>query len=225
MAKLSESGMLKAYLDETCEEKHWRLCPFADSLPSSAAAFIWNNDSPFKKTGYWFDSRPEYDSLISDFFSRPKYLYWYTKDGARSTFEQLFALSVGEGLTPYNESSSPFKFFERAMPEKVPAYLDSVQFDRELSFEVESDVLKGLMLISALILLVPIFWRRKALGPQLKSLILIAIAGYVLNAAITGALANVYSRLQSRIAWIIPFVALLIIWELFQIQRQKEKAN
>mgnify|MGYP003683656733 CR=1 FL=1 len=220
MAKLSESGMLKEYLDETCEEMNWALCPYADELPKSAAAFIWNGDSPFKKTGYWDNSRPQYDSLIADFFSRPKYLGWYVKDGAVSTFEQLFELSVAEGLTPYNENSSPYKFFERAMPDKIPAYLGTVQFDRLLSFDKEKLILQAVMIISALILLFGLFWGRKRLNSQLLTLSVIALFAYVMNAAITGALANVYSRLQARIAWLIPFAAVLLAWAIISEMRK-----
>ena len=40
---------------------------------------------------------------------------------------------------------------------------------------------------------------------------MIASVSYVANAVLTDALANVYSRLQARIAWLIPLVAVLFL--------------
>jgi hypothetical protein len=224
MARLAESGMLQDYLHTTCAEKHWALCPYADSLPASASDFIWRDDSPFKKTGYWENSRPQYDSLISDFMGRPKFLWWYIKNCTKSGLQQLKELSVGEGITPYNESSAPYGFFARRMPEKVPAYLASKQFEREFSFEVERCILDGLMILSVILLPVGLYLGRRRLSRNLLWFAWGAVATYVLNAFITGALANVYSRLQARVAWLIPLAVVLIFFELF-LERSKKDGN
>jgi hypothetical protein len=220
MARLSETGLLADYLHETCAEKQWSLCPYADSLPGSAADFIWSDASPFKKTGYWEGSRPEYDSLLTDFFSRGKYLGAYLKESAKAGVQQVAALSVGEGVTPYNESSSPYKFFARAMPDKVPAYVASKQFEREFSFGLEKVVLQVTMVVSVVILLG--FWilRGRQMGKGLAWFSIVAVVGYVVNAFLTGALANVYSRLQSRIAWVIPLAACFVVMEMIRRGRK-----
>jgi hypothetical protein len=215
MARLAESGMLQDYLHTTCAEKQWGLCPYADSLPASAADFIWREDSPFKKTGYWEGSRPQYDSLISDFMGRPKFLWWYLKNCAKSGLLQLKELSVGEGLTPYNETSAPYGFFARVMPEKVPAFVASRQFVYTIGFDWERRILDGLMLVSAVLLPIGFWLRRKRMHKNLTYLVVGCVTTYVLNAFITGALANVYSRLQARVAWLIPLAILLIFFDIF----------
>jgi hypothetical protein len=222
MARLSETGMLRDYLHETCAEQHWSLCPYADSLPATAAAFIWNDDSPFKKTGYWENSKPGYDSLLADFFNRGKYRIAYGKAAMKSGFAQLFELSVGEGVTPYNENSSPYKFFERAMPSKIPAYVASKQFERVFSFGWEKWLLWITMVVASVLLLgVGIVQRRQWTRP-LRWFAVIAVLSYVANAVLTGALANVYARLQARIAWLIPLACCLLLlawWQKYKGSR------
>lgn len=220
MARLSETGLLRAYLHETCAEKHWVLCPYVDSLPVTAADFIWSDASPFKKTGYWEASRPGYDSLLADFFSRPSYVKGYAKEALKAWLLQMKAWSVGEGITPYNESSSPYKFFERAMPDYVPAYLASRQFDHAFSFDTETWLLKCTIMVAAVVALVLGLWKRNRLSSSLGWFAMISLAGYMWNAFLTGALANVYARLQTRIAWLIPLAACLMI-AAFIRKRQK----
>lgn len=220
MARLSETGLLQEYLHETCGYKQWSLCPYADSLPDNAAAFIWNEDSPFKKTGYWDQSRPQYDSLLADFFSRGHYLKQYLKISAASGLAQMLELTVGDGLTPYNESSSPYKFFERAMPDKLPAYSTSRQFERELQFGWERHLLDWTMILSALLLVAALVWRGRNLPREVWGWVIIAVASYVVNAWCTGALANVYARLQARVAWVVPLACCLVVIELLR-QRKK----
>jgi hypothetical protein len=222
MGRLSETGMLQEYLHETCAEKHWSLCPYADSLPPTAADFIWNDDSPFKKTGYWEGSRPQYDSLLADFFGRQHYLKIYLKEALISGLTQLRTLSVGEGLTPYNESSSPYKFFERAIPEQVPAFVATRQFERELAFGWEGKLLFATMGLSFFVMLVVWALRRRHMSLGMSAFLMVAVMSYVLNAFLTGALANVYARLQSRIAWLIPLACCLAVMELLQTRRKPQ---
>lgn len=225
MARLSETGLLQEYLHETCGYQQWSLCPYADSLPDNAAAFIWNDDSPFKKTGYWDNSRPQYDSLLADFFKRGHYLKQYLKVSLASGMQQLCELTVGDGLTPYNESSSPYKFFERAMPSQIPSYMASEQFARELQFGWERKLLDWTMILSPLLLLGALVWRGRRLPLHVWAWVLVAATSYVINAFVTGAFANVYARLQARIAWVIPLACCLVVVELIRQARSKTPPN
>lgn len=223
VARLAETGLLADYLHETCAERHWTLCPYADSLPASAADFIWNEDSPFKKTGYWENSRPGYDSLLADFFGRSHYLGRYLEEAGKSGVAQVFELSVGEGITPYNENSSPYKFFERAMPAQIPAYVASRQFNREFSFVWEKWLLWITMAISGLMLVTLGIMKRRVLSGPVLWFAVIAALTYVANAFLTGALANVYSRLQSRVAWLIPLACCFMLLELWRLRPGRGK--
>ncbi|MFN8394272.1 MAG: hypothetical protein U0176_06295 [Bacteroidia bacterium] len=213
MARLSETGLLADYLHETCPERHWSLCPYADSLPNSTAAFIWHDDSPFKKTGYWEESQPGYDSLLNDFFGRRKYLMAYLGECMKAGWAQMSAVSVGEGLAPNDENSSPYKFFERRLPEKIPEYRGSVQFNREISFEFDTWVLWVTMALSGIVLVVVSMVYRRRIPAGMAWFVAIAVLSYAINAVLTGALANVYARLQSRIAWLILFASAILFVE------------
>lgn len=138
----------------------------------------------------------------------------------------MFALSVGEGITPYNESSSPYKFFERAKPEDVPAYLASKQFKQGIFVAIwEIKALWATMILSLLVILgIICILKGRAISANLIWFAAISIFSYVANAVLTGALANVYSRLQSRIAWLIPLVACMLIVSLLR-KPQKSSQN
>lgn len=220
MARLSETGLLADYLHETCPEHHWSLCPYADSLPNSTAGFIWHDDSPFKKTGYWEASQPGYDSLLTDFFGRRKYLVGYLGECIKAGWWQLSALSVGEGLAPNDEHSSPYKFFERRMPDKLTAYRGSVQFNREISFRVDTWILWVTMALSGLGLIGLMVAFRRKISWNVMGFVIVCVLTYLINAVLTGALANVYARLQSRIAWLIVF-ALVLIFETIVGKKKK----
>lgn len=162
--------------------------------------------------------------MLNDFFSRSKYVKGYLKEATKAGYAQMFALSVGEGITPYNESSSPYKFFERAKPVDVPAYLASKQFEREFSFEWEIKALWATMILSLLVILGILIAKGRAISANLIWFAAISILSYAANAVLTGALANVYSRLQSRIAWLIPLVACMLIVSLLR-KPQKSSQN
>lgn len=221
MARLSETGLLRDYLHETCPERQWSLCPYADSLPRVAADFIWRDDSPFKKTGYWENSGPQYDSLLSDFFSRGTYLRRYAMEAVKAGTLQMMELAVGEGLTPYTEKSSPYKFFERRMPEKLDAYRSSRQFGRVFDFSQETALLYIVVLVSMAAIVMVLALRGRGLDGPSMALAMACVVAYVLNAFVTGAFANVYSRLQARISWLIPLAFLILLANFFVFLKKK----
>lgn len=209
MGRLVACGILEEYLDEACAESEYKLCAYKDRLPHSAGAFIWGGKSPFRKTGYWKSSEAEYNAIIGDIFSRPKYLIRFAWEGLEAGLKQVFHLRIGEGLTPYRKNKAPYKAFEKWMPEVLPAYTGSWQSEKRHDFELLNILHFALFAAAFVLLYLLIGWRREWLPPNLLGFVWVVAFGFLLNALITGALGNVYDRLQARVAWLVIFAALL----------------
>lgn len=54
-------------------------------------------------------------------------------------------------------------------------------------------------------------WSVVQAHPALERFIALVVVWYVLNAIITASLANVYDRLQSRVAWLLVLCAILVV--------------
>ncbi|MEM7035439.1 MAG: hypothetical protein AAF570_00590 [Bacteroidota bacterium] len=219
MGKMVASGMLEDYLKETCETRPNVLCPYADELPNSAAKFIWSDRSPFKKTGYWKNSREPYNAILSDMLSRPKYILRYIWEGLKAGTQQLLQVDVGEGLSRYRKTSAPHKFFDRSWKAQLPAYLRSRQIAHGLDFEMINTANYLLFGFSVVFLFWIMGWRKDYISRERRFLITMVAMAFFLNAFLTGIFANVYSRLQGRVAWLIPLCALVVMWELYREKR------
>ncbi|MEM6273086.1 MAG: hypothetical protein AAF998_26975 [Bacteroidota bacterium] len=215
------NGMLGAYLKETCPDRDWRLCPYKDNLPYSATNFIWNDNSPFKQTGYWFDSQEEYSAMLADMIRRPKYLAWFALEGLEAGLQQVLHIRVGEGVAPYGANSSPWKFFERQMPEKLPLYQASRQA-QGLDFtwiNAAQFLLFGGSVLALFFAFGP--WKSH-LNPEFFQLFAVLIMGYLLNAFLTAALGNTYDRLQARMVWQVILLGMLVVRQVYLVRKPKD---
>lgn len=218
MGRMVACGLLGDYLDETCPEKEWKLCPYKDDLPISAVAFIWNNNSPFKQTGYWKNSEKEYNALLGDLLSRPKYMLRFAKEGVEAGLQQLLHVRVGEGVAPYKANSSPWKFFARHMPKALAAYQASRQA-KGIDFRWINIAQFVLLGISAMILFWGVGWFRSRFSPAFFQFLLVVLCGYIVNAFVTAAIGNTYDRLQARVAWLLILAAMMALRAFFQVPK------
>jgi hypothetical protein len=214
-------GLLGEYLDETCPEKDWQLCPYKDDLPISATAFIWNNNSPFKKTGYWKNSREEYSEMLSDMLSRPKYLVAFGLEGIEAGLEQVLHIRVGDGIAPYRDNSSPWKFLERRMPDKLAQYQASRQA-AGIDFAWINAVQFLLFGASVIVLFFSLGAWKEQMDRAFFQLFALIATGYFLNAFLTAALGNTYDRLQARMVWLVILLGMIAVFRRLKPQLQKE---
>lgn len=209
MNRLIHCGIINDYLDENCATHHYTLC---DYRPDPKQDFIWSKESPLEKTyGWegWDRAKPEYDSIIYDALSQPKYLWQYVRCDLRDAALQLITFHTIVPL-PYGKGEPAYDVMERRFPLDHALYLRSKEAQNQLSFGWLNIIQDGAVCLSAVLLgllLLRSDTRRRM--PQLLYLTLWILVFMVCNALTVVSVAMVDSRYQARLIWIIPLVVLL----------------
>ncbi|NCD00292.1 MAG: hypothetical protein EOL95_11415 [Bacteroidia bacterium] len=211
MGRLCESGILKDYLDENCEELNYPICKYKDNLPNTALEFVWTSKSPYMKDTLSFpEADKQYEPIVKDIVTTPKYWYrLFIKEGISQTVEQCYTMTIGHGLWKHKEGGSFYRLFEKVYPNETEKYVNSKQYKNELRFELINRINKIMLILSLALIIISFVVSR----PPLNSILLtvVILGGYVLNAAISSNLANVSYRLGGRAAWLIIFLAGIMI--------------
>lgn len=213
MGKLSENGMLKTYLDDHCEEENFRICQFKDSLPITGWMFVWQPWSPVYHTGGWEANREEYKTIIKGTFTEPKYLWMHCYKSVLTTFVQLAQLEVGDAVFPMKEGSNTFDALHAHFPDEENAALYTKQRFGFIKFKMYTEWYLLTMMLSCLGLVWLVY--RKQVSPLFLKILIILILMLWVNAFAGGNLANISSRLNMRMMWLLPAFNLLVLFDFF----------
>jgi len=211
MGRLCESGILKDYLDANCDEKDIPICKYKEKLPNTALEFMWSSKSPYHKDKLkMFEADEQYKPIVMDIISSPEY-WWrlFIVEGTTQTWKQLYTMHIGHGLNSKGEKTYFYKFFKSAYPGEFEKYIESKQYKNELEFKWLNTLNVVLLIVSLFVILVILTLFKT--GNSIRFLSIIILSGYVLNAAISSNLANVSYRLGGRAAWLIIFLAGIMI--------------
>ena len=216
-AHLTDMGPGTRYLQNSCPESGFVLCDFKDKLPVAWDDFLFDR-SP--ETGIFGSVPIEEQFLIAE--EQMSFVLQTlaaeplaTVSGLiRDGITQLWTLSMAHvALTQRNETF----ILEHAQPALADEIADTRVYNNpDLMIPIDRNI-TILALLSALIFgawLILRLTQRSPIGSENAStddVITILIAGVVLNALICGMLASPYGRFQSRIVWILPLVASLIL--------------
>jgi hypothetical protein len=233
MGRLVETGILDKYLKENCKtgpeaKNNCSLCAYKDSLPATAINFIWEGNGPFYKTGYWRGSEKEYSQIINYTLTHPPYIMMHVVKAAEATFRQLLHNDVGNGIEIYGKNTAPNVHIRKHLRHELNEFNASMQNNGDWEPIIPSvNKRYNFILILSLLLILGFYATelktRFMVNEQLPFLGWLFILCVICNAFVTGALANVLDRLQSRIVWILPFFAILILLETINVNRIFEK--
>lgn len=221
MGKLSENGLLKTYLEDHCDKKPYKLCPFKNELPNHAWDFIWQNDGAFAKSGAWGNSKTEYDEILKGTIKEPKYIILHIKESFKATIAQIQLLYVGDGLSPQRENSGPFQVVNSNFKSEINQFKQAKQYNNSIQFDFFNGLYQFSMIIVIVFSLVFIFLKtdKKAL-----TLFFFGVGFVLINAFTTASFANVLARLNSRAIYIMVLIGLIIITKKF-IEKSKVKTK
>lgn len=211
MGKLSESGVLKTYLDKACPIYPYKICAYKDNLPPLAWEFHWDANSPVQQTGGWDANKDEYNAIIKDIFSRPKYWPFLAYKSVEATARQLTLTNIDGSYslpwTKFDEESSPYKTIAQYYPHELNEFRMSRQNTKSFNIGLYNNVYVIVIILSSLAVLVFISrWSN-----EMKFIYFFAILLIILNAFTTATLSSVNERLNSRVVWLIPCLNMLMI--------------
>jgi len=225
MGALVEHGIAKKYLDENCEDCDYEFCAYKDSLPDKAWMFLWNEDSPFYKMGGWKGTKEEFNEIIYNTLTTPKYLALHFKESLKATGDQLSKFQIGDGNGSFLEGTLLHKRISTYFKHEIARYESSLQSNENLTYlDWYNKVLFSVVLVSIAVLIMVILKVRHH-DKRVLSMILIVILGVVINSWACGTLANAIDRLGGKIIWLIPLISIIgviNIWNKIQLPTKRK---
>lgn len=219
MGKMLDSGVLKSFLDNNCNENKYVFCECKNSLPRDSRELLWSPDSPLGIHGGWITSNEAYNKLLLGILTSPKHLFLFIYNSFFSSVSQLFQNDLGSGLTDewYRDPNSPphtqiINHFQFELNQYNQARQNGNLWNQELKISFVNSVYHIILTIS-IFFLFTIFLLNKfkeIVNYRTQLIILGLLIANISNAIITASLANVYDRLQARTSWMIIFCALII---------------
>jgi hypothetical protein len=208
--RLCEAHVLRDFLRRHCDDDRYALCRFREELPVVPTEFLWGESSIVSRLGAGMagaDSllEPVVRDLLRDPAARSAYLRTVLSDG----LVQLTQVDAASGLHPYGPGTAPWTAITQRLRGEATQYQRSRQTLRGWEHPGVNRVIGPVLLLACAVLLAG--WRAIACNARLALLVLGAAGWVAANAFITAGLANVYDRLQSRVAWLLVFAAWLVL--------------
>lgn len=219
MGAMVEHGILKAYLEENCAQKNYQICAYKDSLPQKGWQFVWNENSPLYKIG-WRESKPEFEEIIRETFTTPKYMVLHVQASLKATAEQLQLFGIGDGNGVFTEGTGLYTIMQEYLPKQTTAFKQSKQNQNQLGFiAIMNQVYASIVLLSLLLLVYVGYTFYGRFEPRMRFVVILLLLGIFINAWDCGTFANSIDRLGLKMIWLLPFGTLLLVF------KSQEKSN
>ena len=216
MGKLVESGVLKTYLDKACPIKPYKICAFKDSLPPVAWEFVWDAPSPLQRTGGWDANRKEYNIIIKDIATRPKYIAFIGYKSLEATLRQLVLINTDGSYdlpwVKFLEDTPPYENIKKYFPHELSEFRNSALNNKTFNLALHNAIFGLVFLLSSLLVLFT--WRYNNARSDFAAIYLVAILFIICNAFTVATFANVLTRLNSRLIWILPMLNIVFLYRL-----------
>lgn len=213
LARLQADGLAVATLRARCPASDWYLCDFLDLLPMDSDAFLWDPASPVSRDAAGQPRvmgsvllAPEASVIVRETLAAQPLAFLRTAIGNGLT--QLVLAGIGDTLGNEHLDLSARRAIARFPPEVLAAFDSGRQMQGTLLATAApfAAIIPMVLLLSVPLLALGFVQRREARG----MLLAICVAASA-NALATGGLSKPHERYQARIAWLLPFAALLLL--------------
>ncbi len=228
IARMIETGVVSEYLKANCINHNYLLCNKINELPPYTYIFLFDEKSPLYdttclKTNWsycWEEKNKEFGRLIYDIIKSPKYMTKLTTIYFIDFFKQLIDFKVGS-LGPMRTNSPPQYAISENFKEVLNAYKNAKQYQVTQDFKLISLIQLFVVIISLIFIIFLFIWNKKFNLKKehilISTFLFVGILGNALTVSVFGTIAD---RFQARVIWIIPLMALLLVYRYFVENKQ-----
>ncbi len=216
MARAIEDGPGYAYLRDTCPGNGFKVCEFLPRLPMSAEQFIWSRDPPGIFPLVSADVRRQLSAeqlrfVVAVFRHDPAALI---RASSGDVLRQFTLMSLPEfNSTNHFEHDS---FTAKIPPNYRGPFRESAAYRGVMPVGAAFMVQLVVFIAAATGLLLLLVWPRlrHRLDSRQLGMVGLVILGIALNGSICGMLSGPHERYEARVAWLVPFAALAVVFVL-----------
>ena len=212
MARLSENGILGDYFSRSKTSVKFSLHNYRNELPEYATEFLWAHNSPLYQTGGWDSSQAQYQAIISDIFTTPRYFWMFAGKSVVATGRQLVQVQPPDVIPSMQKGTVPYDKVATYFADELRTYVTTMQNNNVLQSGECSYVYYLFFIISSMWVLL---MYGKVITQQVAFIYSCIFLFLVVNAWVTGALVTVSYRHQFRIFWILPATNLLVLMKYY----------
>ncbi len=199
MSRVNEAGILDDFLLTHCSEVHYFLCDYQGHFPQDDG-FIWDTQSPANIEG-WDNAKPEYDDILHQIFTNPRYIFTFIADSAYRS-SKLFFMWGMDNYYPYDSDPQYPKILQFS-PSEFSDYSQTRQYQGQFQ-SVDFFALTYFLVVFLSAVAVAWMFFRGLFDSQEKFFIFEVLALFAINSVVLGTLSGVYGRYQERIVWLLP---------------------
>jgi hypothetical protein len=206
MARIIADGPGRTYLQQNCDHLNWVICDRVNNLPGNEDDFFWAENGVWQTADRTARHRMLDEEMPLVLATLRTYSRQQIAVSASNFWQQLTTYYLGAfQASPYIAED-----IGNVLPRARSTYLNTRQAQDGLPTDAFSTLQQGTVITSLLVIiaLTTFSWRR---SPHLAGLTVVIIGTVISNAFITGVLSGIDDRYQSRVIWLIPFLAGLFV--------------
>jgi len=209
-ARVVADGPGRWYLREHCGEERWAICEKVNSLPDNDDDFLWSDN------GVWSSASPAMQQrmLKEEMPLVIAAVRAYPVAQMQRSFANFWQEFTDFGLWDFQQNSWMQGQMNLVLRDTEPTYLATREARSKLPVVLFSGVQNWVVCIAAVAIMLafPLLWRHRRW--QMLGFVVIVIPTVVTNALLTAVLSESDSRYQSRLIWLVPMVAGMLLMDL-----------
>jgi len=206
-ARLIADGPGRWYLEQHCSEKKFAGCGHLRELRADSDQFLWGEDGVWKTSSSDAQQQMLQEEIPFALATFRAYPRAFLSISASNFWQQLNSFEIG-----FDANNWMVQQFDEVYPSQKPRFLHSRQAASDLPFDFLSMLQYWTVVASlAAIVIFGILLRRRWTA-RLAGLAIVIVPAVLANAFVTGVLSTVEDRYQSRVVWLVPLLAAILIF-------------
>jgi hypothetical protein len=206
-ARLIADGPGRWYLEQHCSETKFAGCGHLREFRADSDQFLWADDGVWRTSSIETREQMLQEEIPFALAAFRTYPRAQLSISSANFWQQLNSFEIG-----FDPNDWMVLQFDETFPAGKAQFLQSRQAGNDLPFDFLSMIQNWAVVVSLVLIVIfgILLWRRWTF--RLVGLSLVIISAVLANALVTGVLSTVEDRYQSRVVWLVPFLAVTLIF-------------